>query len=60
MGVLGSAGSLKETNHGVSIGMVFFCLLLNYWVKKMACHGGGGHVEYSLAIMVQSEPKVGG
>ena len=26
----------------------------------MACHGGGGHVEYSLAIMVQSEPKVGG
>ena len=23
----------------------------------MACHGGGGHVEYSLAIMVQRNQR---
>ena len=49
MGVLISAGSL-ETNHDVSIGIVL--------LAKWACHGGGVHAEYSLAVMVQSEPKV--
>ena len=49
MGVLRSARSL-ETNHDVSIGIVL--------LAKWACHGGGVHAEYSLAVMVQSEPKV--
>ena len=50
MGVLISAGSL-ETNHDVSIRIVL--------LAKWACHGGEVHVEYSLAIILQSEPKVG-
>ena len=50
MGVLRSAGSL-EINHDVSIGIVL--------LAKWACHGGGVHVEYSLVVMVQLEPKVG-
>ena len=50
MGVLKSARSLK-TNHDVSISIVL--------LAKWACHGGGVHAEYSLAVMVQSEPKVG-
>ena len=49
MGVIRSARSL-ETNHDVSIGIVL--------LAKWACHGGGVHAEYSLAVMVQSEPKV--
>ena len=31
-----------------------------YTLVKWACHGGGGHAKYSLAVMVQLEPKVGG
>ena len=50
MGVLRSAGSL-EINQDVSIGIVL--------LAKWACHGGGVHVEYSLVVMVQLEPKVG-
>ena len=50
MGVLRSAGSL-ETNHDVSPGMVL--------LAKWACYEGGVHAEYSLAVMVQSKPKVG-
>ena len=50
MGVLRSAGSL-ETSHDVSTGIVL--------LAKWACHECGVHVEYSLAIMVQLEPKVG-
>ena len=40
-----------ETKQDVSIAIVL--------LAKWACHGGGVHAEYSLAIMVQSEPKVG-
>ena len=50
MGVLRSARSL-ETNHDVSTGIVL--------LAKWACYEGGVHAEYSLAIMVQLEPKVG-
>ena len=50
MGVLRSAGCL-ETNHDVSIGIML--------LAKWAYHGGGVHAEYSLAVMVQSKPKVG-
>ena len=50
MGVLRSAKSL-ETNHDVSTGIVL--------LAKCACHGGGVHAEYSLVVMVQSEPRVG-
>ena len=50
MGVLRSTGSL-ETNHDVSTGIVL--------LAKWACHEGGVHVEYSLVVMLQLEPKVG-
>ena len=49
MGVLKSAKSL-ETSHDVSTGIVL--------LAKWACYEGGVHAEYSLAVMVQSEPKV--